>query len=184
MKNEIWKPVIGYKGWYDVSSFGRVRSVRRRITTSNNQKRIYQGRLLVLKNNENGYSVVTLIKCRKKETRRVHRLVAKSFINNRFKKPHVNHKDSKRSNNKSCNLEWVTRRENYNHAYLKGKYSATTNPRRAHKLNINIVCDIRRRINNGDLNKDIAAELGISKAMVSFIGSGKRWKSVNYKRYV
>jgi hypothetical protein len=49
----------------------------------------------------------------------IHRLVAEYFINNPLNLPEVNHKDYNTINNKYTNLEWVNRKENMKHCFIK-----------------------------------------------------------------
>ena len=64
----------------------------------------------------NGYLRIKIIN----KTKKVHRLIAKTFIPNKENKSCVNHKDGNKSNNKISNLEWCTRSENSIHAYSTG----------------------------------------------------------------
>lgn len=73
----------------------------------------------------NGYLRVNLrkgnIEYEKPKTLSVHRLVAEHFLPRVEGKPHVNHKDGNKENNKLSNLEWCTPKENSQHAYKTNK---------------------------------------------------------------
>lgn len=70
-----------------------------------------------------GYMQVKLYKNKKSKSFRVHRLVAEQFILNTYKKPEVNHIDGNKRNNFVDNLEWVTRKENEQHAVKHGLHN-------------------------------------------------------------
>lgn len=102
--NEEWKSIIRFEGLYEVSSEGRVRSLK-------------WGKTRVLKPGKNryGYLYVILCKNRENKTFTVHHLVASAFIQNPMCKTDVNHKDENKENNRVDNLEWMTRKENCNY---------------------------------------------------------------------
>ena len=107
MKKELWRPVVGFEGLYDVSNLGRVRSL--------NYNKTGRCKLLKLTKNGSGYLNVHLSKDGKAKIFLVHRLVAKTFIPNPNNLPFVNHKDENPLNNCVENLEWCTLE--YNFAY-------------------------------------------------------------------
>lgn len=113
---EIWADIKGYEGWYQVSTWGRVRSVDRQIDDVSNRKRIAKGQILAQEENPKGYLRVHLSKtnCKLKHFR-VHRIVAETFIDNPYNLPEVNHIDGNKQNNSVSNLEWCTGKENRNH---------------------------------------------------------------------
>lgn len=113
MPGEEWRPVLGWEGRYDVSSLGRVRSVRQR-------------RLMTPNANAGGYLVVSLHRGGKKTNRLVHRLVADAFLPADLARPRVNHIDGGKLNNAAVNLEWCTDLENTQHAIATGLW----NPRK------------------------------------------------------
>lgn len=78
------------------------------------------GRYLKPQHNKKGYLVVRVTVNKIKHTIRIHREVAKAFIENPLNKPQVNHIDGNKENNKVENLEWVTGQENVNHAMKNG----------------------------------------------------------------
>jgi hypothetical protein len=109
---EIWKDVVGYEGLYEVSNFGRVRS----LDHIDNLDRLIKGKLLSLTLNQKGYVQVSLSKRGKVKKYEVHRLVALTFLDNPEKLSDVNHKDGSRTNNYVENLEWCSRSYNINYA--------------------------------------------------------------------
>ncbi len=118
---EIFKPVIGFEGAYEVSNLGRVKSLSRIVPTgkgSTKVRRIYE-RILAVTDRGNGYFFVDMRFGKKKKLVSVHQLVAQSFIPNPENKPQVNHIDGNKKNNLLSNLEWVTASENAKHTYDK-----------------------------------------------------------------
>lgn len=120
MDKEQWKPIKGYEGFYEVSSFGRVKSIKRVVYKTNGKKMTVNERILKTYINK-GYEYVDLCKKAIYEHKKVHRLVAESFIPNPINLPFVNHKDENKINNKLTNLEWCTPiyNANYGNAKLK-----------------------------------------------------------------
>lgn len=119
---ETWADIAGFEGCYQVSDAGRVRSLDRFIVCKRGTKRFYQGKVLQLKVDRYGYSVVMLRKrtlnIRKSVT--VHRLVAETFITNPEEKPTINHINGNKTDNRAENLEWATHKENTDHAITTG----------------------------------------------------------------
>ena len=84
-----------------------------------------------------GYQIISLSKNKKRKTYRVHRLIAKTFIENPQNKKEVNHIDGNKSNNCISNLEWCTRSENQIHAY-KNKLQIQTIKMKEHSIELGI----------------------------------------------
>lgn len=100
---EEWRTIEGYEGLYEVSNFGRVKSLK-----FDKEKVLQQGK------NTNGYLYVVLYKEGKVKNFLVHRLVASAFIDNPNNYPCINHKDENPSNNCVDNLEWCDQKYNVN----------------------------------------------------------------------
>lgn len=112
--NEIWKPVVGFEGYYEVSNYGRVRSIGRYF--QNHSKLQWRdGIIRKPVDDTHGYWDVMLTVDGKRFHRKIHRMVAEAFIPNPENKPTVNHKDFNRKNNHVDNLEWNTYSENNYH---------------------------------------------------------------------
>jgi len=117
METEIWKTAIHngieYAG-YEISSFGRVRSLDRIDGAGHRIK----GRLMKQGNTGDGYKIVDLCKDCKVYSHRINRMVAEAFVLNEGNLPEVGHKDANRTNNHYLNLEWCTTRVNSLHRLL------------------------------------------------------------------
>lgn len=124
MQTEKWRPVVGFEGYYEVSDWGRVRSLDRIVVMKNGHKRITHGKLLTQGryNSKASYRGVTLCKDGIPLKTSVHRLVATAFIPNPKNLPEVNHKDEDKQNNRASNLEWCDRK--YNNTYGTAKLRA------------------------------------------------------------
>jgi hypothetical protein len=122
MKNqvEIWKDIVGWEGYYQVSNKSRIRSLNRKIVNSIGRTHYLKG--IVLKNitPKEFYPYVCLRKNGLNIPQTVHRLVALAFIPNPENKPEVNHKDGNKHNYNIDNLEWSTKSENAIHARQNG----------------------------------------------------------------
>ena len=115
MKKEIWKDILGYEGLYQVSNFGRVKSLERLIKYTENKIVLRKCRIIKTHTNKCGYVYVVLHKDGNKKNYLVHRLVAEVFISNPDNLPQVNHKDENKLNNSVENLEWCDAKYNVNY---------------------------------------------------------------------
>ena len=109
-KGEEWRDIKGYEGLYQVSNFGRVKSLER-VTHFRGKSRVEPERIMKV-THRSGYEVLILRKCNARVSKQVHRLVAEAFIPNPHNYPIVNHKDFIRTNNRVDNLEWCTQKHN------------------------------------------------------------------------
>lgn len=117
---EEWRDIDNTNGIYQVSSKGRVRSKGRYAECKNGKRFWVEGRIMSIRHNKriNCYEVYLRVDGKRK-AEKIHRLVAKAFIENDdpVRKTTVDHKDGNRSNNKKDNLEWTSYSENLKHAY-------------------------------------------------------------------
>lgn len=113
---EVWKDVVGYEGYYQVSNMGRVRSLDRMVKNPKGKdgygKR--KGKILTVNLESTGYKRVQLCKDGIHKLERIHRLVAMAFIPNLENKLCIDHINTDRSDNRAENLRWVTHKENCN----------------------------------------------------------------------
>lgn len=115
--HEIWKDIVGYEGFYQISNFGRVKSLERK--DRNNHYR--SEKLLSIRTDKLGYQRVHLSKDMVAQWHLVHRLVASAFVPTVEGCDIVNHIDNNPSNNMATNLEWTTYKGNMQWATKQGR---------------------------------------------------------------
>lgn len=121
---EIWKPILGWEGVYEISNLGSVRSLDRVQYVWNRcgaaSLRSLKGRVLKGNDNGSGYWQVQLAMDGLRQPRLIHRLVAETFLPRQAGLDFVNHLDGDKKNNRADNLEWCTRSGNMSHAHAEG----------------------------------------------------------------
>lgn len=171
---EFWKDIKGYRGYYQISNLGRIRSCDRDISDINKTQHI-KGKIIKPTNNGNGYLIVSLRINGKRKNHYVHRLVAESFIDNLENKPEVNHKDFNPYNNCVNNLEWSTRKENILYSNVNGRYDnarkllGARNVDDALKKSIIYEKEILKRFDNGESITNISTTLHMEDRYVKKI---------------
>jgi hypothetical protein len=178
MDEEIWLPIPEYKGIYEVSNMGRIRSLDRITVCSIGRHMRFKGRILKARSvKPTGYLMVNLSKNNKNEDLLVHRLVAQAFIPNPSKFPIVNHKDCDKSNSRANNLEWCTESENTLHALANNRRKTSKGASRWNAtLTDEIVKAIRERFLKGERQAQISRQFKISRQQVSRVVNNKAWK--------
>lgn len=110
--NEIWKDIKDYEGLYQVSNFGRVKSLERHIYINKRCcERHLTEKILKPATTTEGYLYVDLSKNGKRRKNLIHILVAQAFTPNSENKSDVHHIDHNKNNNHVDNLMWVTEKQ-------------------------------------------------------------------------
>lgn len=139
LEGEIWKDVVGYEGYYMVSSLGRVASLNR---VRYNGTTPYDIKPKVIKPcpKDNDYLVVSIYKePQRRKTHYVHRIVAEAFCENPCNKPHIDHINAIKQDNRADNLRWVTQIENNRNPISSIKISLSKKGKNNAKLSHPIV---------------------------------------------
>lgn len=193
LDGEVWKDVVGYEGLYQVSNMGRVKSVKRTVSSTNPKQswKTINERILrsapygqPLKCGGKRHLGVVLYSNGKHKTEKVHRLVAMAFIPNPNNYPIINHKDENPANNKVSNLEWCDQKYNLNYGGRKERWyrSIPTTPVFQYSISGQLIARYKSvaeaariaKISRGQIHKACSGD-GCHKA------AGYIWRYVNPK---
>lgn len=171
---EQWRPIPGYQGTYEISNIGNVRRLAgsERCFATRNRKLVPR----------NGYYQVILSLNGVVSLQWVHRLVAKTFLGDPPKdKPHVNHINGIKTDNRVENLEWVTQSENSSHAYRIGLREAA--PNRGEKNGNAFLMDadipkIRARVASGESMAEVGRSFKADRQTIWRIVNRRSWKHI------
>ena len=160
---EVWCPIKGFEGLYEVSDQGRVRSLK-----------FGKERILKPLRNTCGYLQFCLYKNGEQKMYLVHRLVAQTFIPNPRNLPEVNHKDEDKTNNSVSNIEWCDRKYNLNFG--------TRAQRQSEKLSKPVLQYTKSGefIGEWKSTRDVQRNLNYNQSNISKCCTGKCKKAYNF----
>lgn len=176
VEQEVWKPVVGSEGRYEVSDCGRVRALR--FVNRVSDKLHSVPRLLTAFADDSGHLRVPIANGRRRSPKRfVHRLVLEAFGGPCPIGYRCAHLDGNPEHNHISNLRWVTVAENMSHKRLHGtEQTGMRNP--FAKLTDDDVRAIRAARHAGERLRTIAVMFGVSEANVSRIERRQSWKHI------
>ena len=201
---EIWREIESkhvkgvIDGYYQVSNHGNIRSVSRDLLRSNGAKSSVRGKVLKQTTTPGGYKLISLnadTRC-KRCADLVHRIVAYHFIPNPLGLPCINHIDCNKANNSVSNLEWVTYKQNIDHAVLNGLIIISKEQREKiseknsgarngmSKLTSTQVIYIYKEL-SGLSDIDVAKMYDVDRTTIHRIRTGQQWdRTTNHNKQI
>jgi hypothetical protein len=169
---EEWRAVVGYEGWYEVSSLGRVRRSRPGPSTRT-------GYILRPAKDSSGYFVVCLCREAVQRSRLIHYLVATAFLGPRPAGHEVNHLSGDKLDCSAGNLEYATASANVLHAIAHGlRHYRRGAVHQNARLTEAAVRAIRASVAAGRKYRDVGAEHGVTPGNVAAIVKRRTWAHV------
>lgn len=179
---EEWRPVKGYEDRYEISNFGRLKTLTR-VVKEHRRSYVRKGKIMNKYSNKDGYYRVKLYNgdaTFKNES--VHRLVLEAFIPNPNNYLEVNHIDGNPSNNYVENLEWCSKEQNVKHAYdtgLKKKENYIGEGNKTSKLKEEDIISIREEYGTGTTSySKLAEKYNVVMSNIWSIINRKTWSHV------
>lgn len=165
---EIWRDIEGYEGYYQVSNMGRVCSVAHDIIMKNGVIKHVKNKILILhEGGNNTYLQAYLHKDNTICNKLVHRLVVTTFQGTIPKGLEVNHINGNKHDNRLCNLEIVTSKENKLHAIKTGLFNPYGENQGRARLTNKQAAKIRELYHQGNFyQKDLAALYNVSQHVI------------------
>ena len=179
---ELWRPIPGWEGSYEVSDQGRVRSLDRWVVNVLGHKRFFRGLLLTPGAGSHGYLEVTLSRPSHNSDRLVHRLVMLAFVGPCPARHEVAHGNGCPTDNRLANLRYDTRTGNSMDKFAHGSQPEGEGCPHA-KLTADQALAIYRQRQQPygfgrQTQRRLATEYGCSEGSIASIWRGKSWRSV------
>lgn len=172
---EMWKPVMGFEGMYMVSNFGRIKSLPRLGKVG---QKVFS-RIMKQANSKQKYLSVELSTNFKTKIFLCHRLVGMAFIPNPLNKPCINHINGIKTDNRVENLEWVSHKENNEHAKITNLVPLGELHTSSKITNKDALFISKSNMSTAQLAK----KYNLSKTTVLSIKNGCTWSHLTGKQY-
>ncbi len=169
-EDEEWRPIKGYEGKYEVSNYGRVKSV-------SNIHHSQVGKIMKPWEGNKKYLYITLIKDRKKKTYAIHRLVLEAFVGERPEGKQCAHWDGNPHNNNVSNLRWATAKENCADRDRHGR-TAKGEKQGSAVLDEKAVKSIMKLKDSGMSKYEVGHLACVSYSTIERIWNGEGWRDV------
>jgi hypothetical protein len=179
--DENWLDVKGYLGVYQVSDYGRIKSLDRFSPHVCGGESFRKGRILKAGKDGHGYLQVCLCFNRDKKTAWIHQLVAQAFLGDRPQDCVINHIDGERTNNRLNNLEYCTRSENCQHAFAMGLNIAVkgSDHYRAKLTELQVLEICRLYDAGGVTHRELAQRYGVCHRSIGLVIRNLSWKHIS-----
>ena len=174
---EKWLAVVGWEGLYEVSNWGRIKSLPRWRKNHRGGKWLTKERILKQSPIPNGYLKVDLSRDGRTTTKTVHGIVLTAFVGPSPEGMECCHGDRNKTNNCLSNLRWDTHLNNVQDQILHGTSGKGEKNNKA-KLTEDQVKAIRARCAGGETQLSVAGDFGIDRRTVSDIHRRKIWAHV------
>jgi plasmid maintenance system antidote protein VapI len=173
---EQWRAIPGLEGYYDASTHGRIRSVRRMTASGWRGGKILKptGRGSTRHPSDSGRLKVSISIQGKVTYYDVAVLVARAFLPPAQPGEQVRHGPAGLADNSPGNLSYGTPKQNHQDRHRDGTWPAGENNGNA-KLTWEKIAEIRQRYRDGERQKDLAAEFGVTSSLIGHIIHGRVW---------
>jgi hypothetical protein len=170
---EVWKDILGYKGIYQASDQGRIKSLSRLDSRGHKIK----GRILKPVKEKDNYLHVTLCKNGKIKRRKIHHLILETFVGLCPDGMECCHNINNRQNNRLSNLRWDTKSSNSRDSIRDGTHVDNSGEKNgSSKLTYNQILTIRRLYKTKYNQKELSNKFNISQSQISKIINFKLWR--------
>lgn len=165
--SEYFIKLKNYEEFYEISNLGNIKSLHKKSKNKILKPSIRK---------TNGYCEVCLWNKEKQNVLKVHRLVLESFLGINLDKPHVNHINGIKTDNRLENLEWCTPKENAIHSFKNGLNRGIKGEENSNsKLKLKDVYFIREN-KNKYTKKYLAEKFGVTTTLIYLVINKKCWK--------